>query len=449
LIREGEEILLEVRDLAFGGRGVARTPDGLVVFVEGALPGESIRARITRSRSGFAEAVPRAILRASPDRVAPRCEHYAECGGCDLQHLRTDAQAGAKRGQVIAMLSRIAGIDDPPVRETIRPVEPWSYRFRADFDWTLGAGERATLGLHRRGSATIVPIRRCHLISDRATRILGFLSKVAGERRLTPWDPRRRSGLLRRTTIQEARGTGEILLSLETGRGESGALADLAEALTRAFPRIVGIVRRERDKQGRPVQESILAGRDHLYEEIDSDRFKIPAGSFFQPNARTSIALRAEAVAALDPGPGDEVLELFCGVGFMTASLARSGARVTAVEGMGEAAAAARENLSALEADVRIVCAEVSRALPGLLAEREWQGILLDPPRTGLPRGAAAELASSAARRIAYVSCDPATLARDARILVASGRFRLTDVIPFDLFPQTRHIECIALLLRA
>lgn len=446
---EETELVLEVTDLAFGGRGVARTAQGLVVFVEGGLAGESVRARIVRRRAGYAEAVVLEILRASPDRVVPPCEHYGECGGCDLQHLRPEAQARAKREQVAAILSRIAGLQRPPVRDTIVAEEAWGYRFRMDFDW-IARPSGGALGLHRRGRpAEIVPIRRCHLMTERGNRILSFLASAASARRLDPWDPARRRGLLRRATLQEARSTEEILITLETARGDPPALRDLAADLVRRFPRVVGVVRREIDRQGRLVEESIFSGRDHLYEEIDGDRFRVPAGAFFQPNTCLSGRLRQEVMEALDPRKTGSVLELYCGVGFFTLALARRAGEVVALEGSREAVRAARENVArGAIGEVRLICGEVSDALPELLREKAWDGLLVDPPRAGLPRGAAASIAASQVQRLVYVSCDPATLARDLRILTGSGRFRLDSVTPLDLFPQTHHIECVARLER-
>lgn len=422
---------------------------GFVLFIEGALPGESVRCRVRRLHRGFAEADLIEVLRPSADRTIPPCEHYNQCGGCDLQHLSAAGQARAKGAQVRSILTRIASIVDPPVDETIMAPDPWGYRFRIDFEWS-GSGSALSLGLHRRGRAdAIVPIRRCHLISDRANRLSGFLASAASRRGLTAWDRRRRSGFLRRASIQESRGSGEMLLTLETGRGEPPALRELAEDLRREFPRLVGVVRREIDRGGRLVEESILIGRDHLFEIVDGDRFKVPAGGFFQPNVNLSTKLRSLTVSALAPKPAEGILELFCGVGFLTRAIAPRAGSVTAVEGSRDALAAARLNLAGdLEGRVRLLGGDVATVLPDLLRERAWDAILVDPPRTGLPRGVAEQIATAKADRLVYVSCDPATLARDLKIVMGRGGFRLTRVSPVDLFPQTHHIECVASLDR-
>ncbi|HKN46619.1 MAG TPA: TRAM domain-containing protein, partial [Candidatus Polarisedimenticolia bacterium] len=186
----GEELTLTIEDLAYGGRGVARVARR-VVFVEGGLPGERLRARVVRARPAYAEAAALEILTASRDRATPPCEHYGVCGGCDLQHLNPEAQARAKRDQVVALLARIAGIHGAPVSQTVRGGEAWGYRFRMDFDWTADGPRRGpALGLHRRGRPDeIVPIRYCHLMSEAANAIVAFLSAEAAARRLAPWEP--------------------------------------------------------------------------------------------------------------------------------------------------------------------------------------------------------------------------------------------------------------------
>jgi 23S rRNA (uracil1939-C5)-methyltransferase len=446
----GSEIVLEIHDLAFGGRGVGRA-GGLVVFVEGALPGESVRARVLRRRPGYAEAVALRILRGAPGRVRPRCGHYGVCGGCDLQHQEPGAQARAKGAQVLALLQRLGRIPDPPVRETVRAGDAWGYRFRMDFDWSPGEDGGPRLGLHRRGHpAEIEPIRHCDLLPDPGNDILRFLEAEALRLGLRPWERRRRRGLLRRVGLQQARATGEILLTLETGRGDPPALAALARAAARRFPRVVGIVRRAFDRQGEPAGDSILSGRDHLFEEVEGDRFLIPSGAFFQPHRESAAILRREVARAVGPRPADAILELYCGVGLFTLALARACEAVTAVEGARETAAAARDNAArAGVANVTVLGAEVTAALPGLVRAGPWGAILVDPPRAGLPPRALATIAGSGIPRLVYVSCDPATLARDVGALAARGGYRLEEVVPLDMFPQTHHVECVARLERS
>jgi 23S rRNA (uracil1939-C5)-methyltransferase len=448
-VHEGDEHTLEIADLAFGGQGVARV-SGFVVFVDDALPDELVRVRIRRVRQGYAEAECLEIVTPSTQRVVPPCRYFGECGGCDLQHLDRSGQAESKRRQVAALLERVAGISDPPVREVEAAGDPLQYRFRIDFDWGATRDGRSGLGLHRSGHpADIVPVETCLLVPEVANRIRAFLERRAAEKGLTPRDPRRRRGLMRRAGIQMARTTREILITLETERGDPPALLELAHDTARAFPRVVGIVRREYDRHDREIGASILHGRDHLFEDVEGDRMKIPAGAFFQPNATAWNVLRGTVLSELQPGPEETILELYCGAGFFTLPVARRCRQVVAIDVSRETVAAARDNAArAGIGNVRWLCRDALEGLSELLEGTRFDAILIDPPRTGLPRAATGLLARSAARRIVYVSCDPATLARDLRILTEEGSCRLRSVVPLDLFPQTHHVECVARLGR-
>lgn len=444
----GSRLELKIADLAFGGRGVARN-GRYVIFVTGALPGERVIARIDRVRRGYAEASLLDVLEQSSARLQPRCRHFGECGGCVLQHQARTGQATWKRHQVISLLQRIARIEDPPVGETVITGDTWGYRTRIDFDWRRGRDGGAVLGLHQAvDPAIIVPIEECDLVSETVNRIAAWLARAAAARGLQAWDPRRRTGLLRRTTLQEAPGSGEIIVTLETGRGDPPALADLAGELVRRFPRVVGVVRHELDRDGTPVEDSILSGRDHVHVEVDGDRLQLPAGGFFQPNRSGCARLRQEVVRTAGPLDGASVLELFCGVGFLSLALARAAAEVVGVEGARASCAAARTNAArAGLGNCRFIHAETSVALQELL-RRRWDVVVVDPPRVGLTSGAARALAGGGAPRLVYVSCDPATLARDLRIIMVDGGYRVDSVLPIDLFPHTQHVECIARLSR-
>ncbi|HUD72907.1 MAG TPA: 23S rRNA (uracil(1939)-C(5))-methyltransferase RlmD [Dongiaceae bacterium] len=443
--RRGQVLELRITDLARAGRGVARHA-GLVLFVDGALPGERVRARVTEVRKAFAEAATVAILDPSPHRPPPLCRHFGECGGCDLQHLAIEAQGEAKRRQLEAALRRIAGLATATVGGTVRASEPYGYRFRMDFDWRPG-DSGPILGLHRRhrGDA-VVPLEECRIAGAVTADILRWAPGEAARRRLDAFDPDRRRGLLRRLSIQEARRTREVLVSVETGRGDPPALAAWAGALARRFPRVVGVARSELGRDGTPAGKSILHGRDYLFEEVETDRFRIPSDAFFQPNPAAGALVRRHAVEALATTPGRRVLELYGGVGFFTVAAVRAGLRVTMVESVRSACAAARENLGERGDSWRIVEGDVARRLPALL-EEDWDAILVDPPRTGLPPEVTAGIAGARVTRLVYVSCDPGTLARDLGTLTAAG-WRLSVVTPFDQFPQTEHLEAVAVLER-
>jgi 23S rRNA (uracil1939-C5)-methyltransferase len=443
----GATITIDIVDLARAGKGVGRH-EGFVLFVPGALPGETARVRIRKVHRAFADAELLDLLSASPDRRSPPCPFFVACGGCDLQHLSAEGQREAKRRQVGEALRRIGTLGVVAV-EPVRAAGPaLGYRFRMDFDWRRQGG-RDVLGLHRRGaSKEVLPVDPCLLAGPVTAAIAAWIGPAAARAGLSAWDPVRERGFLRRLSVQEARGTRQVLVTIETARGDPPALAALAEGMMRQFPRIVGVVRHEHARDGGFLSASILSGRDALEEEIDGDRFRIPAGAFFQPNPEGSVLVRREAIDALRIDAGDRLLELFGGVGFLGVAAAKRGARLTMVESDREATVAARDNLRrAGAAETQVIHGDVTTLL-GDLARREWEGVLLDPPRTGLTPEAGRLLAGLPARRMAYASCDPGTLARDLGILVREGGWQLRTVVPFDLFPQTQHVETVAALER-
>ncbi|MGH9798631.1 MAG: 23S rRNA (uracil(1939)-C(5))-methyltransferase RlmD, partial [Candidatus Polarisedimenticolia bacterium] len=352
--------------------------------------------------------------------------------------------------QVEALLRRVARVPDPVVAPALLAGASSEYRGRMDFDWGRDASGAAVLGLHHRADAArIQAIEDCRVLPREANAVRNTLALLARGRGLSTWDARSGRGLLRRATLRTARSTGEVLAVLETGRGDPPELAALVRELQRRHPRIVGVVRRAFDRDGTLVEESILAGRDHLFEEIDGDRYRIPAESFFQPNTAGLALLRRTALELLTPAAGERVLEIYAGVGFFTVSLARSAAEVTAIEGSRAAVGAARDNLAAAGcANVRLVQGDAAVVLPPVLAGERFDAGLVDPPRAGLVPGVLQSLAPTGPPRLVYVSCDPATLARDVGGFVAAG-FRLVRAVPIDLFPHTHHLECVVLLERA
>jgi 23S rRNA (uracil1939-C5)-methyltransferase len=345
-------------------------------------------------------------------------------------------------------LQRIGGLTDPPVLPTEVPSEAWGYRFRMDFDWSPGP-RGPILGLHHRHRpGEVVSIHRCLLAADQTNALLEWLPQAASRLGLTAFEAHRRRGLLRRVSVQEARGTRELLVTLLTGRGQPLPLERLAAEMARRFPRLVGVVRSELSRDDRAQGSTILMGRDYIHEVLDGDQYRVPCEAFFQPNPVGSLAVRRHALAALALRPGETLLELYSGVGFFTLGAARAAARITAVESSSPACAAARVNLEAGGArEVRVILSEVAQALPGLLRE-PWDAVLLDPPRTGLEPSSGRALAGAGVARLVYVSCDPATLARDLRILTHAGGYLLQAVTPFEIFAQTQHVECVAVLKR-
>jgi tRNA/tmRNA/rRNA uracil-C5-methylase (TrmA/RlmC/RlmD family) len=382
---EGPDVVeLRVDALAAGGDGVGRTADGRVVFVPRTAPGDLVRARIASVHPRYARAELLEVLEPGAVRVDPRCPVFGECGGCSWQHVDYAAQAEAKRRIAEDALVRVGRLTLPgPI--ALRPSpSPYAYRARARV-----AVEAGRVGYRRRSSRDLCAVSACPVLCEPAEAQLRALASA----------PPTSSG------------------EWEIAAGVSGARAH--EVGRKAPP---------------------------LELEVAGARLRVSAGVFFQANPALHAAL-VESVAGA-AGRGALAVELHAGCGFFTLALARTFDRVVAVEADTAAVADLRHNLARAGLDnVEVVHERVERALAGFLAALRPDAIVLDPPRTGLPRGAAAQLCDLAPARIAYLSCDPATLARDLAALV-NGGFALEGVEVFDLFPHTPHVEVLATLVR-
>ncbi len=448
VLARDEELTLRVDRLAYGGRGVARV-DGLVVFVEGAAPGDVVRARVRRVRRSFAEAATVEVLEPSPARTVPRCPHFGPCGGCVWQHIDYAAQAQAKEAIVRESLTHLGGIATPPVRPIVAAADPWYYRNKMEFSFhPVG-----TLGLHRRGDwNAIVPIETCYLQSQVSAALVQAVRAFAQETGVPPYDPRTHRGLLRALVVREGRGTGDRLVGLLTAPGPFPQAAAFARVVRQVAPDVTGIVRGVVPgvADGAPVAAvEPIDGRPYLEEVLAGLRFRIGLETFFQTNTAQAARMVEYVVARAAPRAGDRVFDLYCGVGTFALALARAGATVAGVEVVPAAVEAARANaaLNGL-AGLDVRTGDVRLVLPDLTAAYGPPDVVvLDPPRSGAGGKVMRKIGRTRARRVIYVSCNPTTLAPDLRELLPFG-YRLIEVQPFDLFPHTYHVEAIAVLDR-
>jgi len=448
-VKKGEEVALTIDRLAYGGRGVGRV-DGFVVFVPEVAPGDRVRARPWRIKSGYAEADLAAVDVPSALRAVPPCPHFGPCGGCIWQHVAYEAQTAAKEDIVRDSLAHLGGVRDVEVRPIIAMADPWRYRNKMEFAFHPDG----SLGLHRRGAFDrVVAIDACLLQSDAANDILRLVREFADGAGLSRYDARDHTGLLRQVVIREARATGEIMVGVVTTAREVPGLQGLAERLMRAQPRIVGVLHglNAGPSDGVPLSGlTVLAGRGHLIEQLAGLRFRIGLETFFQTNTAQAerLAETVEEFASL--GGGETVYDLYCGVGTFALALARRAARVYGIEVAPSAVEAARENavLNAIP-NVEFASGDVRTALPELRRRAAPPDLLvLDPPRSGAGGRVMRRIAEARAPRVIYVSCNPTTLAPDLKDLVAGG-YAIRTVQPLDLFPQTYHVECVVLAERS
>lgn len=445
MVQRGEEIEIGIDRLAYGGRGVGRS-NTLVVFVAGAAPGDVVRARIVRSKRTFAEADVVAVTTPSPDRVAARCPHFGPCGGCTWQHIDYPAQARAKESIVRESLERLGGLQDVVVRPIVAAAEPWYYRNKMDFSFHPDG----VLGLHRRGDwNAIVPIETCYLQSPESVAIVDAVRAWARAHGVSPYNPVTHAGALRSLVVREGRGTGDRMVGLLTGPGPLAAAAAFVDAVKSAAP-VTGVVRgivTSMSDGAPPAEVEVLEGRAELEEVLLGMRYKVALTTFFQTNTAQAERMVRYVLDRAEPLAGRRVFDLYCGVGTFTLPLARAGAVAAGLEMAVSSIDAARVNARANGIDgVRFFVGDTRVVLPAMVEEvGRPDVVVLDPPRAGAGGRVMRKIGRSGARRVIYVSCNPTTLAPDLKELLPFG-YHLVDVQPFDLFPQTYHVEAIAVL---
>jgi 23S rRNA (uracil1939-C5)-methyltransferase len=434
--RRGELITLDVESLAYGGKGLARR-DGYVVFVSGALPGDRVRARITKPRRSYAEAEALELLRASVDRVPDRCDHGGEpCPGAPWQGLAYEEQLRHKQHQVSDALTRLGGLEG----FELEPIEPagqcWRYRNKLAYSFGERDGE-LVLGFHARGRwDQVVDAEDCLLASKANNDARNLVRSWARQAALPAFDRPTGSGVLRNLVVREGRRTNLLQTRLVTSPAEIPRppvdLHTIVEGTSGGVEGPTGVL-----------------GSEHLEEELCGLRLRISHRAFFQTN--TEMAERLYAIAAEMAGLGgrERVFDLFCGIGTLGLTMASRASEVWGIElvpgAVADAEANARRNGIA---HARFRAGDARTTIKPLLAEAGPPDlVVVDPPRAGLSKKVVRRMIECDAGRIVYVSCNPTTLAPNAAQLTDAG-YRLRRVRPVDMFPQTPHIECVALLER-
>jgi 23S rRNA (uracil1939-C5)-methyltransferase len=399
-----ETFELKLSGMAFGGDAFGRDDDGRMVFVPFGLPGERVLVEPTDEHARWARARIHQVLIPSAQRVKPRCKHFTECGGCHYQHMSYQAQLQTKADILKEQLARIGGFKDAPVEPAVPSPSPWNTRNYLQFKLTADG----RLGFNAAGSQRVIPIEECHLPEP---ALADLWPRIATQEA---------SGLSR---VGVRSGDPEDLMVILQGEGEPSIEMHLDAPVSVVWISDAGT--------------TVLAGSPFFELRVLDQPFIVSAGSFFQVNTALAGALAERTLDTLAVQPGMTVFDLYAGVGLFSRFLAGEGAHIVAVEESATACADFEINLNAF-AEVQLYEAPVELALSEI--PEQPQAIILDPPRSGLSRKALELVSAREAPIIIYISCDAATFARDAGRLNASG-YDLLLATPFDLFPQTYHLE--------
>lgn len=480
----GRLVELDIDALALGGAGVGRMPEtiaaadggvedsacaGMAVFVAGALPGSRVRARLTQVHRRHAEAVVAEVLSPSPEAVTPFCQHFGVCGGCSLQHLAPESQLAWKQRQIVEALSRIGKVT--PTRVLPPVAAPSSQRFRNKMEFAFQAttgGQGLRLGLYEAGAPVqasgqlsgkthvgrVFDLASCPIFPQAGEDLVAAVRAGCVKARLTAYDRTSREGFLRHLVLRHSVHQDAYLAQLITApatEGQGRAVQTLGQELLDSFPKLTGFVHSERgqaDGLSQAERTRLTLGTPVLVEALEGARYAISPDAFFQTCTKGAEALYAALRSLADLAPTDTVYDLYCGGGGIALFLAGSCGRVLGLEQNPSAVADAEANakLNGTK-NCRFLRADLSGQEPiplRLPEDYETCAVaVVDPPREGLDQGLVQWLIDTPLPRLVYVSCNPATLARDAGLL--SAAYELAAVQAVDLFPHTAHAECLAL----
>ena len=409
------------------------------------MPGDRVRARIGKSKRSWAEGDLVEVLEPSPDRIEPQAPHP----GAPWQVLPYERQLEEKQSQVTDALERIGGFESPPVEPIVPAVEQFRYRNKLEYSFGEDEGGELVLGFHRAGRWDVIDdVESDILASERIDEVREAVKAWCREEGLTSWDRESGTGLLRNLVVREGRRTGQVQARVVTSPGSEFRVNELAAATPSdsfLWTRAEGVAETTHGGDTRAVK-----GPAFLEEELSGLSFRISPDAFFQTNTEMAEVLYGAAVELAALTGRERVLDLFCGIGTISLVLGLDSAEVWGVELIEEAVADAIQNAKLNGVDnARFFAGDVRLAMRELLEKSGSPDVVVvDPPRAGLSQKVVRRIIEADAQRIVYVSCNPTTLAPNARQLVDDGGYELRTVRPVDMFPQTPHIECVALLER-
>lgn len=447
-VEPGDLVELDITGIAHDGAGVGRY-EGFTLFVSGALPEERVRARVVEVAKTFGRAEVAKVLAPSSLRAAPPCPVAGACGGCTLQHAAYEGQLALKRRIVADAFARIARLPDVPVRSVLGMDDPWRYRNKVQ----VPVGEedgRLVAGFFAKGTHAVVDLNGCFLQPEPMEAAVRVVKEAAAELGIPPYDHVRHEGVLRHVVVRVGFRTGEVMVILVVTTPAVPHLDELVAAIrarVRGVRSIVLNVNRAKSSVVLGDETRLLWGREVIFDELGGLRFAISPRSFYQVNPPQTEVLYEQVRRYAALTGTETVVDAYCGVGTIALFLARHSKEVWGVEVVPEAVRDARRN-AALNgiANARFEVGRAEDVLPRWRAEGLAPVVVVvDPPRKGCARPLLDTLVRLKPARVVYVSCNPATLARDCRIL-ADGGFRVVEVQPVDLFPHTAHVECVALL---
>lgn len=451
------QLSVEITDIAFPNNyGVAKK-DGRVIFVPGGVLGDIVCIKIMKENKGYAYGSIDAVERPSPFRMDPACPHFGVCGGCTLQDLTYGKQLELKENYLRQTLKRIGGIDIDRIEVLPIVPSPDQYLYRSKVELAFGEKDGGiVLGMRERASpfrkydATTVPVTTCSVFSSVIEGIIPVVRELADRQGLTPYNMVTGKGVLRHLIVRESKTTGAMMVTVETTQRAIKNLSGLFEILKKDIPQIKSLYLAINNKHGDTIyynQLQRIAGQSYITEDIDGMTFRIYPQSFFQPNTKAADMLYGKIAEIACPADDEHVLGLYCGMGPIELYLSRYAQTVTGIDSLSGNIINARENCQINNIKNCVFYAgtieKVLRDIP--LSKTDL--LVIDPPRSGISKEGIKLITEIKPPRIAYVSCNPSTLARDLKTFLEHG-YEITTIAPFDFFPHTAHLETLVFLKR-
>lgn len=460
-VKRRQEVDLSIENVAFGGKGIAHI-DAYVVFVENTLPGDRVRARVRKARKNYAEAYPVELLDPSPLRQDAPCAHFGWCGGCKWQHVDYAKQLEFKRNHVAESLTHIGGIAAPTVHAVLPAPDIFRYRNKMEFSFSenrwltpeeLKDPEEKkgfALGMHvPRHFDRIIDIRHCWLMSEKFNQVLAFSREYFKAADISVYDLRAQQGELRFLVLRESAAHGTVMVNVVTLSDQSRPLADYAARLAGQFPFVASVINTVNPRAAQIATgdaHHLLYGDPVIHEQLGGHDFEISPNSFFQTNTRQAENLYGVVRDYADLQGGERLWDLYCGAGSIALFMADAVGEVIGFEIVENAVADAERNAARNGIGNCTFVAGDLRFNLERFADRPPDVLVVDPPRSGMHPDVVTALAELAPPKLVYVSCNPATMARDLAGLVDT--YAVAEVQPVDMFPHTYHIESVARLVR-
>ncbi|GEN83725.1 23S rRNA (uracil-C(5))-methyltransferase RlmCD [Sporosarcina luteola] len=450
IVNQNDRLIVHVEDLTHDGSGVAKV-EGYPLFIPGALPGEEVEVKVGKTLKNYGFARLLNVTKPSSDRIEPPCHVFWECGGCQLQHLSYEAQLIQKQKQVRDVIDRIAKLPDVPVLPVKGMEDPWRYRNKSQIPFSE-RDRQVVSGFYKSRTHHIVDTDVCIIQSEEADELMSTLKHEMQALGLDAYNEKTHRGMLRHLIVRKGKATGEIMVVLVTLKKKFPQKEAVIELIKRVVPEVTSIMQNVNGEKTNVIfgNETLpLYGKSFIIDNIGDIQFEISARSFYQVNPAQTEVLYKQALDYAQLTGDEMVIDAYCGIGTISLFLAQKAKEVYGVEIVPQAIEDAKRNaeLNGIT-NANFEAGAAEDVIPRWYAEgKRFDVLVVDPPRKGCDEKLLQTILEYKPRRVVYVSCNPGTLARDLRIL-EDGGYRTKEVQPVDMFPQSSHVECVALMSR-